>query len=42
MSGYAESKEHGPLAFSIIVNNSLATSRDISAFLDNIGLKLIE
>lgn len=42
MSGYAESKEHGPVAFSILVNSSLAASRDISAFLDTIGLKLIE
>ena len=42
MSGYAESKEHGMLAFSVLVNDSLATSRDISRFLDTIGLKLIE
>ena len=42
MSGYAESKEHGPVAFSIVVNNTLATAHDISAFLDTIGLKLIE
>jgi D-alanyl-D-alanine carboxypeptidase/D-alanyl-D-alanine-endopeptidase (penicillin-binding protein 4) len=42
MSGYADSKTHGPLAFSILVNDSLATSRDLSRFLDTIGLKLIE
>jgi D-alanyl-D-alanine carboxypeptidase/D-alanyl-D-alanine-endopeptidase (penicillin-binding protein 4) len=42
MSGYAESKEHGPVAFSIIVNNYLAPEHDISSFLDTIGLKLIE
>lgn len=42
MSGYAESKEHGMLAFSVLVNDSLATSREISRFLDTIGLKLIE
>jgi D-alanyl-D-alanine carboxypeptidase/D-alanyl-D-alanine-endopeptidase (penicillin-binding protein 4) len=42
MSGYADSKEHGMLAFSVLVNDSLATSRDISRFLDTIGLKLIE
>ena len=42
MSGYAESPENGPVAFSIIVNDTLAASHDIAAFLDNIGLKLIE
>ena len=42
MSGYAESKEYGPLAFSVLVNDSLATSRELSRFLDTIGLKLIE
>ena len=42
MSGYAGSKEHGAVAFSIMINNTLATSHDISAFLDTIGLKLIE
>jgi D-alanyl-D-alanine carboxypeptidase/D-alanyl-D-alanine-endopeptidase (penicillin-binding protein 4) len=42
MSGYAESKEYGPVAFSIVVNNTIATAHDMSAFLDTIGLKLIE
>ncbi len=42
MSGYAESAEYGELAFSIMVNDSLAAPRDISRFLDTIGLKLIE
>jgi len=42
MSGYAESSTDGRLAFSIIVNDSLATGPDLSAFLDTIGLKLIE
>ena len=42
LSGYAESETYGPLAFSIIVNDSLASSSDISTFLDKIGLKLVE
>ncbi len=42
MSGYAESAEYGELAFSIMVNDSLAPPREISRFLDTIGLKLIE
>jgi D-alanyl-D-alanine carboxypeptidase/D-alanyl-D-alanine-endopeptidase (penicillin-binding protein 4) len=42
LSGYAESTAWGPLAFSIIVNDSLAPSHDISVFLDTMGLKLIE
>jgi serine-type D-Ala-D-Ala carboxypeptidase/endopeptidase (penicillin-binding protein 4) len=42
MSGYAESEAYGRLAFSIVVNDSLATSHDISVFLDTIGLKLIK
>jgi len=42
MSGYAESQTFGPLAFSFMVNASIAASHDISAFLDTMGLKLIE
>ncbi len=42
MSGYAESQTFGRLAFSFMVNDSIADSHDISAFLDTMGLKLIE
>ncbi len=42
LSGYAEAQSSGTLAFSFIVNDSVAASHDISAFLDTMGLKLIE
>jgi D-alanyl-D-alanine carboxypeptidase/D-alanyl-D-alanine-endopeptidase (penicillin-binding protein 4) len=42
LSGYAESAQHGTVAFSLIVNDSLASPADISAFLDTIGLKLVD
>ncbi len=41
LSGYAESA-HGRLAFSFIVNDSLADPPAISQFLDTMGLKLLE
>ena len=42
LSGYAESPAYGPVAFSFIVNDSVAAPGEISHFLDTIGLKLIQ
>lgn len=42
MSGYAESPRYGPLAFSLLVNNFTAPTKDISHLLDKIGLALLE
>ena len=41
LSGYAESQENGPIAFSFIMNHVRGESLKVSRFLDNIGLKLI-
>ena len=42
LSGYAESPEHGELAFSMVINNALSDSQTLSRFMDNIGLKLLK
>ena len=41
LSGFATSREYGPVAFSVIVNNASVSSRDITKFMDNLGLKLL-
>ena len=41
LSGYAVSKEHGELAFSILVNNYAAPDGVAIALLDKIGLRLV-
>ena len=41
LSGYAESQQHGMVAFSFMVNNVSGDSLKVSRFLDNIGLKLL-
>jgi D-alanyl-D-alanine carboxypeptidase/D-alanyl-D-alanine-endopeptidase (penicillin-binding protein 4) len=42
LSGYAESKTHGRLAFSIIVNNFPARTVDVQPWVDKIALALTE
>lgn len=42
LSGYAQSKTHGWLAFSIIVNSFTASSGDIRRWIDKIALELTE
>lgn len=42
LSGYAESKTHGLLAFSILVNNFSAPAAEIRAWVDKIALALVE
>lgn len=42
LSGYAQSKTHGWLAFSIIVNSFSAPSSDIRKWIDKIALELTE
>jgi D-alanyl-D-alanine carboxypeptidase/D-alanyl-D-alanine-endopeptidase (penicillin-binding protein 4) len=42
LSGYAESKTHGWLAFSILVNNFSASASDVHAWIDKIALTLVE
>ncbi|MBV8847581.1 MAG: D-alanyl-D-alanine carboxypeptidase/D-alanyl-D-alanine-endopeptidase [Bryobacterales bacterium] len=42
LSGYAESKTHGWLAFSIFVNNFAAPASEIQAWIDKIALTLTE
>ena len=41
LSGYAESKRYGLVAFSMMINNYVAPDADVTKFLDTIGLKLI-
>ncbi len=41
LSGFAESKQHGPIAFSFLVNNVNGEGLKVSQFLDRIGLKLM-
>lgn len=41
LSGYAESQQYGPVAFSFVVNNVDGEGPRISRFLDTIGLKLM-
>jgi D-alanyl-D-alanine carboxypeptidase/D-alanyl-D-alanine-endopeptidase (penicillin-binding protein 4) len=42
LSGYADSKTHGMLAFSILVNNFSAPAAEIRAWVDKMALALIE
>ena len=42
MSGYAETSRYGPVAFSFLVNNFDAPNAEISHFLDQIGVALLE
>jgi D-alanyl-D-alanine carboxypeptidase/D-alanyl-D-alanine-endopeptidase (penicillin-binding protein 4) len=42
LSGYAESKTRGWLAFSILVNNFAAPASEIQAWIDKIALALVE
>ena len=42
LSGYAESKTHGWLAFSILVNNFSASASEVQAWVDRIALSLVE
>jgi serine-type D-Ala-D-Ala carboxypeptidase/endopeptidase (penicillin-binding protein 4) len=42
LSGYADSKSNGKLAFSILVNNFGSQTRDVQAWVDKIALALIE
>jgi D-alanyl-D-alanine carboxypeptidase/D-alanyl-D-alanine-endopeptidase (penicillin-binding protein 4) len=42
LSGYAESRTNGMLAFSILVNNFAAPAADVRAWVDRIALALVE
>jgi serine-type D-Ala-D-Ala carboxypeptidase/endopeptidase (penicillin-binding protein 4) len=42
MSGYAETSRYGPVTFSFLVNNFDAPNAEISHFLDQIGVALLE
>jgi D-alanyl-D-alanine carboxypeptidase/D-alanyl-D-alanine-endopeptidase (penicillin-binding protein 4) len=42
LSGYADSKTHGRLAFSILVNNFAAPSSSVRAWIDKMALSLVE
>ncbi|HEY6342230.1 MAG TPA: D-alanyl-D-alanine carboxypeptidase/D-alanyl-D-alanine-endopeptidase [Bryobacteraceae bacterium] len=42
LSGYAESRTHGWLAFSILVNNFAGTGSEVQAWVDKIALTLTE
>jgi D-alanyl-D-alanine carboxypeptidase/D-alanyl-D-alanine-endopeptidase (penicillin-binding protein 4) len=42
LSGYAESKTQGKLAFSILINNFGARTQDVQAWIDKIALALVE
>jgi D-alanyl-D-alanine carboxypeptidase/D-alanyl-D-alanine-endopeptidase (penicillin-binding protein 4) len=42
LSGYAESKTYGRLAFSIVVNDFAAPPSEVRAWIDKIGVSLIE
>jgi serine-type D-Ala-D-Ala carboxypeptidase/endopeptidase (penicillin-binding protein 4) len=42
LSGYADSRTRGRLAFSILVNNSSAPPADVRAWVDKIALTLVE
>lgn len=41
LSGYAESQQHGPIAFSFVVNNVNGDGLKVTQLLDRLGLKLI-
>jgi D-alanyl-D-alanine carboxypeptidase len=42
LSGYADSKTRGRLAFSILVNNFAALPAEVRAWVDKIALTLVE
>jgi serine-type D-Ala-D-Ala carboxypeptidase/endopeptidase (penicillin-binding protein 4) len=42
LSGYADSATYGELAFSIMVNNTNASAREVREFIDRIGMILLE
>jgi D-alanyl-D-alanine carboxypeptidase/D-alanyl-D-alanine-endopeptidase (penicillin-binding protein 4) len=42
LSGYADSKSRGWLAFSILVNDFAAPNSDIQAWIDKIAMSLVE
>lgn len=42
LSGYADSKTQGKLAFSILINNFGARTQDVQAWIDKIALALLE
>lgn len=42
LSGYAESRKYGPVAFSFLVNNFDASTQEITRFLDAAGLLLLK
>lgn len=42
LSGYIESKTHGPVAFSIMVNNSNGPASEIRAVIDKICLEIAQ
>jgi D-alanyl-D-alanine carboxypeptidase/D-alanyl-D-alanine-endopeptidase (penicillin-binding protein 4) len=42
LSGYAESKTHGVLAFSILVNDFSAPQAEVRAWIDKIAMTLLE
>jgi D-alanyl-D-alanine carboxypeptidase/D-alanyl-D-alanine-endopeptidase (penicillin-binding protein 4) len=42
LSGYADSKARGRLAFSILVNNFAASASDVRAWVDRIAMTLVE
>jgi serine-type D-Ala-D-Ala carboxypeptidase/endopeptidase (penicillin-binding protein 4) len=42
LSGYADSKTHGRLAFSILVNNFSAPQAEVRAWVDKIALTLVQ
>ncbi len=42
LSGYADSKTHGLLAFSILVNDYSAPQREVRAWIDKIAMSLLE
>jgi D-alanyl-D-alanine carboxypeptidase len=42
LSGYAESKAHGTLAFSILVNNFSASPAAVRQWIDKLATALLE
>jgi D-alanyl-D-alanine carboxypeptidase/D-alanyl-D-alanine-endopeptidase (penicillin-binding protein 4) len=42
LSGYADSKTHGPLAFSILVNNFTAPAAEVRQWIDKMATALLE
>lgn len=42
LSGYAKSRTYGEVAFSILVNNTIAPAAEVRDFIDKIGLTLLQ